>query len=157
MNTAPHDAATVFARRPRLVALTVALVTVAGLAAFALMPRAEDPELQGRFATVTTFLPGADAARVEALITEPIEDALAEFEELRTYDSVSRAGVSIVTIELYDRIGGAAIDDGDFASDIGGEGLAPERGSAGGVACFSQLGGDVEVLRAVIGEADVEA
>ncbi len=105
------DLATLFARRPRLVALTVLLLAAAGLAALELSPRAEDPELQGRFATITTFLPGADARRVEALVTEPIEDALAEFEEIRTYDSVSRSGVSLVTIELRDEIGGAKIDE----------------------------------------------
>ena len=105
------DLATLFARRPRLVALTVLLLAAAGLAALELSPRAEDPELQGRFATITTFLPGADARRVEALVTEPIEDALAEFEEVRTYDSVSRSGVSLVTIERRDEIGGAKIDE----------------------------------------------
>lgn len=105
------EPSTAFARRPRLVVLTVAMLAVAGLVALAVMPRAEDPELAGRYATVTTSLAGADAARVEALVTEPIEDALAEFEELRTYDSVSRAGISIVTIELLDRISGPEIDE----------------------------------------------
>jgi len=105
------DLSTLFARRPRLVALAVSLLIAAGLAALELSPRAEDPELQGRFATITTFLPGADARRVEALVTEPIEDALAEFEEVRSYDSVSRSGVSLITVELRDEIGGARIDE----------------------------------------------
>ncbi|MEZ6016304.1 MAG: efflux RND transporter permease subunit [Planctomycetota bacterium] len=103
--------ATLFARHPRLTALTVALLTVAGLAALELLPRAEDPELAGRIASITTLLPGADAARVEALVTEPLEDALAEFEELKSYDSVSRAGISLLTIELRDEVTGPAIDE----------------------------------------------
>jgi len=93
-----------FLRNPRLLVLTIALIAVAGLSAFNLLPRREDPELVARFAIVTTPYPGASAARVEALVTEKIEDALREHEEIKEMYSTSRAGISIVQVELHDHI-----------------------------------------------------
>ena len=70
-----------FLRNPRLLVLTIAMIVVAGMSAFTLLPRREDPELLPRFAIITTPYPGASAARVEALVTEKIEDALREHNE----------------------------------------------------------------------------
>ena len=71
-----------FFRLPRLTGLTLFLVVVAGLAALAVVGRQEDPSLTERFGTVIAPFPGADAARVEALITEPLETALQELVEV---------------------------------------------------------------------------
>ena len=53
-----------FYRNPRLTLLTIGLIAVAGLAALDALPRQEDPALARRFATITTFYPGASALRV---------------------------------------------------------------------------------------------
>jgi len=74
------------------------------------LPRLEDPELVSRNATVKTFLPGADAARVEALITEKIEDKFTEIEEIKSYNSTSSSGSSIIIIELEDRVQKEQVD-----------------------------------------------
>ncbi|MBB4212548.1 multidrug efflux pump subunit AcrB [Rhodothalassium salexigens DSM 2132] len=89
---------------PRLVVLILVLVLVAGMAALTAMPRLEDPHLKPRFATVITRLPGADAARVEALVTDPIERKLREVAEVDEISSVSRPGVSSVTVTLKDEV-----------------------------------------------------
>jgi multidrug efflux pump subunit AcrB len=89
-------------RSPRLLALTLLLIITAGSAALTALPRAEDPTLSQRNATVFTAFPGADAERVEALVTEVIEDTLAEFEEIKEIKSASRAGLSTIAIELND-------------------------------------------------------
>ncbi|MDG1051480.1 MAG: efflux RND transporter permease subunit [Planctomycetota bacterium] len=91
-----------FYRSPRLLALTLLLILTAGSSALMSLPRAEDPTLSQRNATVFTAFPGADAERVEALVTEVLEDALAEFEEIKEIKSISRAGLSTVAIELND-------------------------------------------------------
>ncbi|MGF1551461.1 MAG: efflux RND transporter permease subunit [Paracoccaceae bacterium] len=88
----------------RLLLLGVALVTAMGLGAIQTLPRAEDPTIRARNATVTTLYPGADATRVEALVTEPIEEALRTLDEVDEVASTSRAGVSIVQITLRDEI-----------------------------------------------------
>lgn len=93
-----------FYRSPRLLALALALISVAGFASLQLLPRAEDPELTPRNAQIFTAYPGADAARVEALVTDRVEDMLAEFEEIKEIKSTARAGLSTVAIELFDQI-----------------------------------------------------
>ena len=102
---------TAYVRRPRLLTLTVLLIFAAGLAALEALPRMEDPVLANRFSNVTTFLPGADSARIESLVTEPIEDSLSEFEEIKILESISRPGISVVTIELADEIPIDAVDE----------------------------------------------
>jgi multidrug efflux pump len=91
-------------RNRRLLALTVLLALVAGFSAWMTLPRREDPELTDRNAIVFTRYPGASAERVEALVTEKIEDELREIEEIRKLESSSRTGISVVAIELSDDI-----------------------------------------------------
>jgi len=94
-------------RNPYLLWLAIAVLVVAGMSALLNLPRIEDPRLTERVALVLTFLPGATAERVEALVTEKLEDALDEIAEIKTLESVSRNNVSLITIELEDRVGPA--------------------------------------------------
>ena len=96
--------ANLFYRNPRLLILAIALIVVAGLSSYTVLPRLEDPELTGRFALVTTLFPGASAERVESLVTEKIEDELDEIEEIELINSTSRAGISTIQIELLDTV-----------------------------------------------------
>ena len=101
---------TLFYRNTRLLILTIILICVWGISSYFALPRLEDPELVSRNATVKTFLPGADAARIEALITEKIEDKLTEIEEITEYSSTSSSGSSIISIELADRVQKEEVD-----------------------------------------------
>lgn len=96
--------ATLFFRNRRLLAVTVLVILAAGLAALATVARQEDPTITNLFATVTTPFPGADPARVEALVTEKIEDELAEITEIDEITSTSRTGISVVSVELSEHI-----------------------------------------------------
>ena len=89
-----------FYRNPRLTALFLGLVVVAGLAALQSLARQEDPAMARRFATVRTVFPGASALRVEALVTEKLEAELRELHEIREISSDSRTGISSLRIEL---------------------------------------------------------
>jgi len=97
-------AADLFYRYPRLLLLVLALIGIAGLSSYALLPRAEDPTLTRRAAKVVTWFPGASPERVEALVSQKLEDELQEVEELRLIRSESRSGVSIVLLELKDAV-----------------------------------------------------
>jgi len=88
----------------RLLMLVIALIAVAGLSSFVVLPRMEDPVLTPRLAIVNTQLPGAKADRVEALVTEPIEEELEEIPEIKELRSTSRAGISTITVELRDDV-----------------------------------------------------
>ena len=89
---------------PRLQLLLIALLLVTGLAALSTLPRTEDPRVQNRIAVTLTPFPGATAERVEALVTEPIENKLRELPEINTISSKSQPGLSVITIELKDEI-----------------------------------------------------
>ena len=95
---------TLFYRNFRLLILAILIIVAWGISSFFTLPRLEDPELVSRFASITTFWPGADAQRVETLITEKIEAELSEIEEIKNYDSTSRAGNSIIKIELLESV-----------------------------------------------------
>ena len=101
---------TLFYRNSRLLILTIILIAVWGVSSYLTLPRLEDPELVSRTAVVSTFFPGANAERVEALVTEKIEDKLTEIEEIDNYKSTSRTSSSLITIELQNTVSKQQVD-----------------------------------------------
>lgn len=95
---------TLFYRNVRLLIVFILLIVVSGVGALSTLPRAEDPRIANRAATVVVRLPGANAERVEALISEPIERELLEIEEVLQVVTVSKADVAVVQIELADAV-----------------------------------------------------
>ncbi|MEM7063694.1 MAG: efflux RND transporter permease subunit [Cyanobacteria bacterium P01_B01_bin.77] len=93
-----------FYRNIRLLVLTLIMIMVWGFVSFQSLPRQEDPELVSRIAVVQTAYPGANAERVEALVTEVIEAELSELEEIAVLSSDSRIGFSTITVELDEAI-----------------------------------------------------
>ena len=91
-----------FTENNRLMALLIILLIVAGLGSLSTLPRTEDPRITNRIASVLTLLPGASAERVEALVTEKIEQKLRKLADIKRITSTSRAGISIVKVELHD-------------------------------------------------------
>lgn len=97
-------------RHPRLVALILLVLISSGLSSFLSLGRQEDPTITNLFATVTTPFPGADPARVETLVTAEIEEELREIAEVDIIESVSRSGVSVISVELLQTLDAATIE-----------------------------------------------
>ncbi|MBV2358416.1 efflux RND transporter permease subunit [Thalassococcus sp. CAU 1522] len=97
-------------RQPRLVALIILVMVSAGLSSLLSLGRQEDPTITNLFATITTQFPGADPERVEALVTAEIEEELRSIAEIDTVSSVSRTGVSVVSVELQETLDEATIE-----------------------------------------------
>jgi multidrug efflux pump subunit AcrB len=93
-----------FHSNPRLLYLTICLIVVSGLSSYAVLPRMEDPPLVERGAFVHTVFPGAEPERVESLVSEKIEDSLAEINEIKELRATSRASISTIAIELRDEV-----------------------------------------------------
>jgi len=90
--------------RERLL-LTVAFsLALLGLLTWNTMPRQEDPRLPDLWAMATVAWPGADVIALERLVVEPIEDALAEVEELLRFEIQVRAGMASMELELRGHI-----------------------------------------------------
>ncbi len=101
---ARESLSTLFFRNRHLLTLSIVIILVAGLSALVNLPRIEDPRITHRNPRILTVLPGASAARVEALVTEKLEDKLKEVSEIKEIESTSRAGVSLINLELQDAI-----------------------------------------------------
>ena len=102
---------TLFFKLPRLAILAILVVLIGGLGAMLTLGRQEDPTLIERYGFVLTPYPGADAERVEALVTEPVEAALMELAEIEDVTSTSRAGFSQVRIEIREDLSEGEVDD----------------------------------------------
>ena len=149
---------TLFYRLPRLTVLAILVVVAGGLGAILTLGRQEDPTLVERFGFVLTTLPGADAERIEALVTEPIETQLHELPEIAELNSTSRANVSQVQITLSEDLSEREVDDAwtlirqqvdQARADLPPEASVPET-----VRIFV---GAVTILTALVWEGDGEA
>jgi multidrug efflux pump len=77
-----------------------ALLVVAGIWSYATLPKEASPSIEFPVITITTLYPGASPPEVEALVTFPIERELQGLEGLEEIQSVSREGVSAITVEF---------------------------------------------------------
>lgn len=76
------------------------LIIVGGIAAFFSLGQLEDPEFSIKTAVVTTTYPGASPEEVELEVTDRIELALQELPELDYLESYSRAGFSLIKVNI---------------------------------------------------------
>jgi multidrug efflux pump subunit AcrB len=75
------------------------LVLIGGYLSYERLGRFEDPEFIIRQAVVVTAYPGATPAQVAEEITDLIEGAVQQMQEIEEVTSVSRAGESLVKVE----------------------------------------------------------
>jgi multidrug efflux pump subunit AcrB len=80
------------------------VILSAGLSALVSIGRQEDPTITNIFATITTVFPGADPARVEALVTAKIETELRTIPEIAEVSSTSTTGISVISVELIETV-----------------------------------------------------
>ena len=71
-----------------------------GLVAVAITPREEEPQIDVTMANVIVPFPGADARQVEQLVAYPLEQKLAEIEQVKHTYSTSRPGMAVLTVEF---------------------------------------------------------
>lgn len=93
-----------FFRQPRLLLILIGSICFAGISAYYLLPKIEDPIIRKRVGVVTTLFSGASADEMEILVARPLEDALEKINEVLTIKSNCRAGILTVVIELADHV-----------------------------------------------------
>ena len=96
----PYPWYSAFFQRGHLLALSILVVLVAGWSAVTNLPRLEDPRIDTRNVLILTPYPGASAQRVEALVSDVLEDELKQLDEIKEIKSTSRAGISVISVEL---------------------------------------------------------
>jgi len=71
-----------------------------GVFAVMITPREEEPQINVTFANVFIAFPGASASDVEQLVSLPAEQILSEIEGIKHIYSVSRPGMSVLTVQF---------------------------------------------------------
>ncbi|MEM1180823.1 MAG: efflux RND transporter permease subunit [Acidobacteriota bacterium] len=88
------------------------LLVLAGSLSFGRLPRAEDPGFVIRTAVVTSIFPGASPEQVELLVTDPIEEAIEDIEEIHYVTSESRRGVSVLEVNFLESLSPEQVEVG---------------------------------------------
>jgi multidrug efflux pump subunit AcrB len=78
------------------------LIVAAGILSYFQLGQLEDPEFTVKTASITTSYPGASPEEVELEVTDLIETKLQEMEEIKNMYSLSRAGQSIIMVDIKD-------------------------------------------------------
>ena len=79
---------------------TVLILFVGGIGSFMTLGWLEDPEFTVKTAAIVTVYPGASAQEVELEVTDRIEQAIQEMPQLKELYSISRAGLSIIRVDM---------------------------------------------------------
>ncbi|WP_371373357.1 efflux RND transporter permease subunit [Thalassotalea aquiviva] len=92
--------------KPINVWLFVLISCVGGVIGLKEIGRLEDPAFTIKQVQVVTQFPGASAEKVEKELTEQIEIALQKMPQLKELNSVSKPGVSVITVEVSSKLRG---------------------------------------------------
>ncbi len=83
-----------------LCVIAIAVALLAGWNAYQNMPRFEDPEFTIRTAKVFTQYPGASPEEVAREVSEPLETALQQMQEIKDIRTISSAGLSEINVDI---------------------------------------------------------
>ena len=86
--------------RSELTPLIILAGLLLGVFAVLVTPREEEPQINVTFANIIIPYPGASAVEIEQLISTPAEQVLDEIEGIEHVFSVSRPGVSVLTVQF---------------------------------------------------------
>lgn len=94
------DIARYSVKTPVNVWLLITVLLLGGVIALNNIGRLEDPAFTIKQVQVVTQFPGASAAKVEEEISEPLEIAIQQMAQLHRVESISKPGVSEITVEV---------------------------------------------------------
>ncbi len=99
--------AEVAVNKKTVTAFTTAVLILAGLLSYSQLGQLEDPEFTVKTANVVTSYPGANAEEVELEVTDRIEKAIQEMPQVKYVESLSRSGLSVITVNVWPRYSSA--------------------------------------------------
>src|SRR4051812_16085656 len=75
-----------------------------GAFSYLAMPKRKDPEIPVRVALALVAWPGANAEKIEDLVTRKLEAKISENAKIEKIESNTRSGVTVVTITLREEV-----------------------------------------------------
>ena len=106
-----------FTRRPVTTIMLFGMFLMFGAYSYLNLAKDQFPDVEIPFVTVTTIYPGAGPEEVETQITEKIEEAVASVSGLKSQQSISQEGLSLVIAEFELSVDGN-IAENDVRSKI---------------------------------------
>jgi len=91
-----------------------------GIFGYFQMPQRKDPDIPVRVAVALTPWPGASAEKIENLITRKLESKIAENSKVIKIESISRTSISVVYLELDEKIKDSAKELDDIKLKLDG-------------------------------------
>jgi len=87
-------------RRYQFTLVAFLCLAVMGWFSFISMPREEDPYLKFSAYYVTAVNPGADPQDIERLVAKPLEDRIAELDDVKKIETTITDGLSVIIVEF---------------------------------------------------------
>ncbi|MEW6658489.1 MAG: efflux RND transporter permease subunit [Thermodesulfobacteriota bacterium] len=114
-----HNTARYFVEHAHISWVLLVAVVVWGIFGYTGMPQRKDPDIPVRVAQVICPWPGMTTDKVEQLVTRKIELKIAENTHIKKIESTSRVGVSVVIVELDEKVEdtGKQLDDIKYRLD----------------------------------------
>ena len=93
-------------KNTRIAIIVLFIIAIVGISNYFDLSRDSMPPYTVRIASVVTRFPGASPQKVESLVTDKLEEAIREMTEVKTIESESRTGLSVITVKLKDYVNG---------------------------------------------------
>jgi multidrug efflux pump subunit AcrB len=88
----------------RITIIALLIISAVGISNYFDLSRDSMPPYTIRVASVITRFPGANPQKVESLVTDKLEEAIREMVEVKTIESESRTGLSVIVVYLKDYV-----------------------------------------------------
>jgi multidrug efflux pump subunit AcrB len=99
-----HNTARFFTEARHLSWVLLIATVIWGAYGYLTMPQRKDPEIPIRQALVLCPWPGAPASKIEALVTQRLEERVAENVKVERVESNTRTGITAIYITLVDTV-----------------------------------------------------
>jgi multidrug efflux pump subunit AcrB len=99
-----HNTARYFTETRHVAWVALVFTVLWGIYGYVKMPKAKDPTIDVRVAVATCQWAGADAEKIEQLVTRKMEQKLAENANVEKVESISRTNVAIVYVTLKENV-----------------------------------------------------
>lgn len=99
-----HNTARFFVETRQISWVMLIATILWGIYGYFNMPQRKDPDIPMRVAVALTPWPGSSAERVEQLVSKKVEAKIAENSSVTKIESISRTGVSVVYVELDEKL-----------------------------------------------------
>jgi len=99
-----HNTARYFTENRHVAWIALVATVVWGILSYVAMPKRKDPEIPVRVAAAIVSWPGANAEKIEQLVTRRVEEKLAENSKVEHIDSTTRTGITVITVTLQEGV-----------------------------------------------------